>query len=148
MISTRNSPGRSWPARLAVLIVCLTPAVLPAQSMTFRNECRVPVVVQTYTRVGGALKRDRSVSLRPTEVSGKIGLDEDKLVIIYDGRVPNRILYRDGLRASKRPLYLGIVPDGAALKVKLMPRPAFPPARGGAMSGPAVAGPPMPGPKR
>jgi hypothetical protein len=141
MISTRYSTGLSRPAWLAVLILCLTPAVLPAETITFRNECRIPVVVQTFSVVRGALKRDRAVSLRSNEASPKITLDTDKLVIIYDGRVPNRILYRDGVRLSKKPLYLGIVPDVVPIKVKLMPRPAFTPGKGGGTAGPGMTGP-------
>jgi hypothetical protein len=122
-----------------VLIVCVTPAVLQAETITFRNECRVPVAVQTGSVVGGVLRPDRTIVLKPREATPRISLDSDKIVIIYDARVPNRILYKDAVRASKRAIHVGIVPVGALPKVKLEERKPFPPGRTGGkpgMSGP------------
>src|SRR5262245_12154594 len=102
MISSRDSLARRRPALLAALIVFLTPAVLPAQTITFRNVCRAAVVLETASVVRGVLKRDRPIMLKGGEASPRLALDTDKLVTIYDARVPNRILYKDGVRASKR----------------------------------------------
>jgi len=105
-----SSMGRFSPRLLAVLIVCLTPAVLRAETVMFRNECRSPVIVQTATLVGGVLKRDQPCLLRYGECTPKLKLTADKVVAIYDGKT-NRILFRDGLKASKKPLYFSIVYD-------------------------------------
>ena len=131
MIRPRSSPGRRWPALLAVLIVCLTPSLLPAETIVFRNECRAAVTVQTARLDRGVYRKDRPIQLRPGEASPRIPLDADKLVIITDARMPNRILFKNGVRCTKRAVYVGIVPDNTApFRVKLLSRPPFNPGPG------------------
>jgi hypothetical protein len=134
MISS-SSPGLRWPAPLAALIVCLTPWAARSETIVFRNECRSMVTVQTASVVRGVYRKDRAIHLRPGEASARIPLDADKLVIISDPRT-NRPLYKDGIRSSKRAVYVGIVPDTVPFKVKLIARPPFPPGKGtGVMPG-------------
>jgi hypothetical protein len=110
MISTLDRLARSCPSLLAVLIVCLLPTTLPAQTVVFRNECKSPVVVQTATVVRNVLLRDSPYLLRSTEATPKIALSVNKILTVYDAK-SNRVLFRDVLRATPMDLAYGIELD-------------------------------------
>jgi hypothetical protein len=95
---------------LAVLIVCVAPSALRAETAMFRNECHSPVVVLTATLVKGVLHRDQPCLLRYGECTPALKLEADKVVEIYDGKT-NDILYRAFLKASKTRRYFSIVLD-------------------------------------
>lgn len=94
---------------LAVLFPCVLSGGLLAETASFRNDCRAPLVVQTATVVRGVLKRDQCL-LRPGESTPKMTLDTDKVVTVYDGKT-GRLLFRGALRVSTTPLNYSIVPD-------------------------------------
>jgi hypothetical protein len=96
--------------RLAVLIVCLLPTTLPAQTVVFRNECKTPVVVQTSTVFRNTLVRDSPYPLRSMEATPRIALSVNKILTVYDPK-SNQVLYRDVLRATRMDLAYGIVLD-------------------------------------
>jgi hypothetical protein len=110
MISILNSLARQCPRLLAVLILCLLPSSVLAETVTFRNDCRYAVVVQLATVEKGVLRREAACLLRCNEITGKAKLNTDKLVIVYDGK-SNRILFKDVLRVSKTELNYSIQPD-------------------------------------
>jgi len=126
MVSRVNSLGRSVPRLLAVLIVCLAPAVLRAETVVFRNEIHGTVIVQTLTLDRGVLRRDQASLLRYGETTPKIKLDADKVVTIYDGKT-SRILFRDALKASKKPLYYSIIYNQRLGRVQLILQTTPPP---------------------
>jgi hypothetical protein len=109
MISFRHSPGRSLPRLLAVLIVCFAPAALSAETVIFRNDCRSAVSVQAVTVVKSVMKRDQYL-LRSKESTPKLKLDADKVIQVTDPRT-GRVLLKDVLRASKKPLAYSITLD-------------------------------------
>src|SRR5579883_1330325 len=92
---------RACPGLLAVLIVGLAAGAASAESITFRNDCKSPVVVQAASVYRGVLRRSRPYLLRPGARSPAITLVGDKVVTIYDGKVPNRVLYQGAVPASK-----------------------------------------------
>lgn len=126
MISLAYSLGRFSPRLLAVLIVCLLPSALRAETVMFRNECRGTVIVQTMTLDKGVLRRDQPSLLRYGECTPKLKLDADKVVYIYDGKT-NRILFRDVLKVSKKPLYYSITFNQRMGRVQVISRPTEPP---------------------
>jgi hypothetical protein len=105
---------------LAALIVFLLPAWIIAETVTFRNDCRVSVVVQTATVQRGVLKRDQCL-LRAGESTTKMPLDSDKVITVFDGKT-GRTLFRDALKKSKTPLYYSIAPDPRnPSRIRMMP---------------------------
>ena len=106
--------------RLALsLALFVFPAACRAEYVIFRNECRAPVVVQTAYVVRGVLKRDQAL-VKPGEYTNKLSLANDQTITICDGRT-GKILFRDPLRASKKPLAYAILP-GVAGKVRVEQR--------------------------
>jgi hypothetical protein len=129
MIHRPCSLGHPSPRLLAVLVVLLAPALAHAETMIFRNECRVPVVVHTTSVVNGKLVRNKPYLLRFGEYSPKIKINGLTEVSIYDGRVPNLLLYRNTVREARMPLSFGIIPDRRPLRVNVVPRPLPPPPK-------------------
>lgn len=124
---------RSLP--LAVLIVCTAATGAFGQTVTFKNECAVPLVVQIASVERGVLKREQGI-VRAGDVTPKLAIDTDKIVTVYDSRT-GRILFRDALKASKTPLEFHIAVDPRLPnRVRMVTKP----------TGPAV--PAMTGPKR
>lgn len=132
MVRTGSSLGLLRPRLLAVLIPCLAPAALSAETVVFRNECRSPVVVQAASVVRGVVVREKPHLLRSGDCTPRIKLDRDKVITVYDGRPPNRVLFQGALRASTTEHYYSIVPFGG--RVRMQRRQAPP---GGAMPGAA-----------
>ncbi len=93
----------------AVLIVCSVGGSLQAETFVFRNECRVPLVVQVSSVQRGVLKRDQGL-LRPGESTAKLPLDSDKVITVYDSR-SSRILFRDVLKVRRQPAWFILEPD-------------------------------------
>jgi len=132
-----SSLGRKLPCLLAVLIVCLLPEMVKAQTVIFRNELKIPLVVQTATVLNGVLRRDRSCLVRAGESTPKIKLNVDKVVTIFHGRT-NQRLFQNVLKANKKDLFYGIVVEptgpGRPARVNVIQRtmPAsMPPMRSG-----------------
>jgi hypothetical protein len=130
MISFRNSLAWIRPLLLAVLLVSLLPAVVQADTVIFRNDLRVPVVVQTATVVRGVLRRDQQHLLRHGESTPKIKLDANKIVYIYHGK-SNQLLFRQVIKASPRDFHYGIIVDPT--NPRLVTVRSLPPPRGPGM---------------
>ena len=107
---------------LAVTLLCLLPALGKADNVVFRNECRVSVVVQTSTVIKGQVIRDQPRLLRPGDYTPRISLNVDRIVTVYDART-NKMIFRDVLRASKKPSAFAIQPDPNVMsKARMVPR--------------------------
>jgi hypothetical protein len=104
---------------LALFVALAAPAASRAEYVIFRNECRSPVVVQTAYVVRGVLKRDQAL-VKPGEYTSKLSLANDQTITICDGRT-GKVLFRDPLRASKKPLAYAILP-GTPGKVRVEKR--------------------------
>jgi hypothetical protein len=104
---------------LALLIVCLAPAVSWAQTMVFRNDCHYPVVVQAATVVRGRVYRHKPHLLRCNDVSEPMKMAGDMVISVYDGKMPNRVLFQGALRSSRAAMYFVVKPyqDPATGKV-------------------------------
>lgn len=122
MITPRDLLVRCLPGLFAVAAVLGVPALLRAETVIFRNECRVSVVVQTASVVNGMVQRDTPMLLRPGEYTPKIKLDTDKIVTVFDAR-SNKVLFREKLLMTDKELGYGIQPDPNAMnKVRLYER--------------------------
>jgi hypothetical protein len=104
--------GRILPI-IGILLFAL-PAPARGEMISFSNNSRLPLVVQLSSVVRGGVRRDRPYALFP---GGKasIFLPGPKLVQIYDGRLPNRILFQDNLPPSNVDVFFSIQPDPRGL---------------------------------
>jgi hypothetical protein len=130
MIRDFPSMGFFRPRLAAALIVCVFPAVAPAEGLIFRNECPAPVVVQAVS-IGprGFIRRDRPYLLNPGDATPAIALPGDKIITVYDARVPNRVLFQGGIPAGRADMNFGVVPHRLPGRVHIELRRTPVPAR-------------------
>jgi hypothetical protein len=82
-------------AGLAVLLVALGSASAQAAGMGFKSNVPIPVIVQGATNVGNMLRRGAPVVIPPGKVGWDLNLKPGvRIVTIYDGRMPTRVLYQ------------------------------------------------------
>ncbi|HZY85584.1 MAG TPA: hypothetical protein VFE78_12190 [Gemmataceae bacterium] len=116
-----HSLGRLRPCLTAV-VVCLLPGTAGAEALAFRNECKAPVVVQAVSVFRGRVFRDKPYLLKTGDTTPDIVLPGDKVITVYDAKVPNRVLFQGALPASPNNQAFGIVPDVPPPKVRVEPR--------------------------
>jgi hypothetical protein len=128
MALRQHPTGRLRPCLLGVLLVGLLPARAASAPTIFRNECPGPVVVQAVSVVGGVVLRSPPLLLKPGQVSlpGVI-LPGNKVITVYDARVPTLVLVRDAVPASPVPLYYSIrPPNPLQVRFHILRHPARP----------------------
>jgi hypothetical protein len=123
MISHR-SLGRFRPWLPAVLVCGLLPGTAAAEALAFRNECKAPVVVQAVSVFRGRVFRDKPYLLNNGDTTPNIVLPGDKVITVYDAKVPNRVLFQGALPAGLVNQAYGIVPDTPPPKVRMERRKA------------------------
>jgi hypothetical protein len=93
------------------------------ESLIFRNETQMPVVIQAACVVQGTLVRDRPHLLNMGDSSPEIRLPGNKLITVYDPRTPHRILFQGAIPAAPVNRRYHILPDVPAPRVKIELRP-------------------------
>src|SRR5262245_43533479 len=101
---------------VAFLALGLFPGLVAAEVLAFRNETGSPIVVQGASTVQGKVQRDRPYLLQPNE-SCRISLPGDKLITMYDPRMPNQILFKGNYPAGSEDLHFAIRLDPKRGKV-------------------------------
>jgi hypothetical protein len=101
---------------LAFLALGLLPGSVFAEVLAFRNDTGTPIVVQGACIVQGTVQRDRPHPLAPNE-SCRITLPGNKLITIYDPRMPNQILFKGNYPAGTEDLYFSVRLDPTRSKV-------------------------------
>jgi hypothetical protein len=97
---------------LAVLFVFGTPPRVRAETLVFRNDCSVSIIVQLASVHRGVFSRDRPYLLRPGDATTPgIELPGDKVITVYDAKVPNRVLFQGALPGSTFDRHFRILPD-------------------------------------
>jgi hypothetical protein len=99
MIPHRNTLGLKGATLFALALMVLVPTTACAETITFVNESKASVVVQLSTVVRGRVVRDRPYTLNPGD-KVRIALPGDKLVHVYDARVPTCVLFKGTIGAS------------------------------------------------
>lgn len=123
MIGQRADIGRRGLALVALVVLALAPATAGAETITFVNETKAPLVVQLAIVIRGRVQRDRPHQLMPGD-KVRITLPGDKLVSVYDARLPNRILYQGTLPASVQDQVYSLLPDPRGLPRVILDRKA------------------------
>jgi hypothetical protein len=117
-----NTAHGVWIALLAALFLG---DAAPAKELSFKNDLRGSVVVQTVTVIRGVTRRDKPELLAPGETSSTMPQDGDKIITVYDGR-SNRILYRNTFKVAPKDCHYSITIDPRLGKVVLVPRRVMP----------------------
>ena len=121
-----NDRGRSvasWGlGLLATLLVC-SASRASAETLIFRNECNVPIVVQAASVSHGTFVRGCPYLLRPGDESPGIALPGEKVLTIYDGKVPNRVLFQKAMPAGSLDVKFSILPDVPSPRVRIQVQP-------------------------
>jgi hypothetical protein len=106
------------------------PAGARAENLVFRNDCSAPVVVQAVVVFRGAIRRDKPYLLNPGDMTPPIAFPGDKVINVYEARVPNRILFQGAIPASRKDLFFSVLPDVLPGRVRLELRRMPPPPPG------------------
>jgi hypothetical protein len=106
---------------LALLAFALAPAAR-AETLVFRNETGGQIVLQAASVVNGIARRDRPCLLNHRDVA-RVCLPGDKLIAIYDARMPNRVLHQTTISAGNEDLMFAIRFDPVHGQASLEPIP-------------------------
>jgi hypothetical protein len=127
MIRHLNILGWKGATLFALALMVLVPTTASAETITFVNETKATVVIQLSTVVRGSVRRDRPYTLNPGD-KVKIALAGDKLVHVYDARVPTRVLFKGTIGASLIDQGFTLQPDAATgtMTMDVIPPVAMP----------------------
>ncbi|MFL5245813.1 MAG: hypothetical protein ACJ8FY_27380 [Gemmataceae bacterium] len=93
---------------------------LRAETITLRNDTKVPLVIQTAVVINGQVRVDRPVAVKSGGVT-TITLPGNKLITIYNGRNPSQVLNKTNIQASKEDGAYSMQADILPGRVKLEP---------------------------
>jgi hypothetical protein len=124
-----SSTGRTGAALFALAVLGLLPAAAAAQSVTFVNDTKVPLVVQLAVGTPRGVRRLEPHRVYPGD-KVRLMVAGDKLVNVYDARLPNRVLYQGTLPASTEDQQFSMQPDPRGLP-KVVLEKVKPPAMKG-----------------
>jgi hypothetical protein len=113
--------GRTVRVVLSVAVVALfgvLPASLRAETLTFRNDTNAPVVIQGSYVDRGTVRRDTPQLVQPG-ASVRVVLPGNKLITVYDARLPNRTLFQDTIQAGNADQSFSLKEGSAPGKVKM-----------------------------
>ncbi len=114
--------GKIGAGLAAVVMVALLPGGVRAEALQFRNETNGAIIVQAACVFRGALRRDRPYLLKPGDATPGIVLPGNKLITVYDGVNPNRIIFRGTVSGGVNDQAFGVALDPASGVIKLEPR--------------------------
>lgn len=103
---------------LGIAACFLLPAGLRAETLTIRNDTKIPLVIQTAIVVNNQVKVDRPVVIK-AGASATVALPGNKLISVYNGRNPSQILNKSTIPASKEDGTYSIQADILPGRVKL-----------------------------
>jgi hypothetical protein len=103
---------------VVVALFTLLPASLRAETLTFRNDTNAPVVVQGSYVVRGTVRRDTPQLVQPG-ASVRVNLPGNKLITVYDARLPSRTLFQDTVQAGNADQSFSFKEDSAPGKIKM-----------------------------
>jgi hypothetical protein len=126
---------------LALILVAAEPASAAAAWLGYRNDMKMPVIVQGATVQRNVVRRGKALLLFPGDVSWEPILEAgNRIITVYDANQPARVLYQG---------VIPIIGNDLFFSIQLEPPP--PPAKGEKPLPPRVklvpAKPPMPPPR-
>jgi hypothetical protein len=103
---------------LGIAACLILPAGLRAETLTIRNDTKIPLVIQTAIVVNNQVKVDRPIVIK-SGASATVALPGNKLISVYNGRNPSQILNKSTIPASKEDGTYSIQADVLPGRVKL-----------------------------
>jgi hypothetical protein len=80
---------------LTLLLLLISAAPAFSAGITFRNEHKIPIIVQSATVVNNMVRRGAPLLIYPGKIARELNLKAgDRVITVYDGRQPTRILYQ------------------------------------------------------
>jgi hypothetical protein len=125
MLDTRPQTRLPVMFSVALLMVALGSPVR-AETIAFRNDSPLAVVIHVSSVFQGAVLRARPCQLLPHNTSPGITLPGNKVLTITDARFPTRVLYQGPIPASERDLLFSIQPGFPPPRLKVTQVPAPP----------------------
>jgi hypothetical protein len=121
MFSIRRGSRFAW---TVPVLLALSASPVRAETIVLRNDTQMPLLIRPASVNGGVVIRPRPILL-PLKASTTPGitLPGDKIIIIADGNVPTRILFKGTIPAAAKNSAWSIQPDLPAPRVKLVPIP-------------------------
>src|SRR5262245_379065 len=115
-------------ALLILAAVAFLPSLVHAEVLLFRNDTKAVLVVQGACVINGKLKRDQPMLVQPGGFA-RVILPGDKLINVYDARLPNVSLFQGTLPGGTEDQAYSMQPDQAPGKLKMerLKNPLMPP---------------------
>jgi hypothetical protein len=124
MFNRQYRPNRFLWAGMALAALGLAPQTGRAETIIFRNDTPMAIVVQVTAGFRGQVQRTRPLLLAPRTISIPITLPGNKQVAVYDANQPTRVLFKDFLPPSQYNRAFSIQPDPPVrVKLQMMPFP-------------------------
>jgi hypothetical protein len=98
------------------------PTLARAEVLTFRNDTGQPIVLQAAATQRGAVQRDRPNPLKPTETC-RVNLPGNKLITIYDPRMPNQVLFQTTVPAGSEDLSFSVRLEKGKVTIEQVKQP-------------------------
>jgi hypothetical protein len=87
--------GKTCLGLLALAVLGVFPAVSAADGLGFRNDLKIPIIVQGESLVNNVLRRGQPLLIQPGKVAWDTNLKPcDRFISVYDARMPTRVLLR------------------------------------------------------
>jgi hypothetical protein len=118
-IGARSRWGIAVRGAAAVLLLGWLTQSASAEKLTFRNQSSNPVIVQVAGIYRGVFRRDRPHLLQPGETTPLILVPGDKILTLFDAKMPNRILCQSALPSSSLDRRFLILPELTTSRVRL-----------------------------
>jgi hypothetical protein len=113
----------SWFAWTVPVLLALTASSARAETIILRNDTQMLLQIRPASVFAGVVNRPRPILLAPKASTPGITLPGDKIIVIVDGNVPTRILFKGTIPAAAKNSAWSIQPDLPAPRVKLVPIP-------------------------
>ena len=118
--------GKIAAGLMAVWTISLSSANARGEALLFRNDTKAPIIVQAACVVRGVLRRDRPYLLKPGDSTPGVVLPGNKLITIYDGLRPNKVIFKGAIPGGPTDQAFTVDPDptgGVMLGPLVIPGP-------------------------
>jgi hypothetical protein len=96
------------PCLLAVALVGADPVPAAAAWFGVRNDSQMPVIFQGASVVNNVVRRGKAHILAPGQETWELIAPGTKIITIYDGRVPGRVLFEGNIVAGPTDMFFSI----------------------------------------
>jgi hypothetical protein len=125
MFSKRRLHGVLTALTLLVLFSGSAGAQLP-EPFVFRNDTSTAVVVHLSSVIRGKIVRHRPLTLLPKAVTPPLTVPGNKVVVIYDGRLPTKAVFQGTIPATAPEAIYSIYADPLTQRIdvqRVLPMP-------------------------